>query len=116
MPLSIFSLAFLEKLIIEFHEGFFQVGLKSARGLQGKFAAVLQDGYWEVVCRHGSEEESEVGALVVIFIETQDNFLQTRHPTFGQVAVGKQHPVSIYFGPVDEFFCLFALALTQGDH
>ncbi len=116
VPFSILFLAFLEELVIKLHERFFKVGFYTPGRFEGKFAAVLKDGDREVVCRHRSQEQSKVGAVSIVLVETHNNLLQTGHPTFGEMAVGEKNPVSVNFSSINQFFSLFALTLTKRYH
>jgi hypothetical protein len=52
VPVLVLALALLKEVLVEVHEGLLQVGLESSGGFEGEFAAILENGDWEIISRH----------------------------------------------------------------
>lgn len=107
-----FSSARIHKVVVDCCVRLEQIGLDASWRFHSHLAAVLQNHDRKLRTRHACKPKSKV--FVHVFgIDLFDKSFQRRHPTWCQVAILKEHPLTPFHGCTSHGFGTWTLALTK---
>jgi hypothetical protein len=107
-----FSSARIHKVVVDCCVRLEQIGLDASWWFHSHLAAILQDHDGKFRTWHACKPKAKV--FVHVFgINLLDESFQRRHPTWCQVAILKEHPLSPFHSSPGHGFGAWSLALTK---